>query len=135
MNRNPPLPSRTRLHARSQRAARTDAESRLWFYLRAGRLAGLKSRREHPFPPYVVDFYCAGSRLVAELDGSQHTDAADAARTAALERQGLRVIRFWDNDGLEQTNSVLVAISNAARTPTLTPTPLPMGEGLKSGDL
>ena len=66
----PPLPSRTRDHARDLRQATTDAEQRLWFYLRGGRLNGLKFRRQHPIPPYIVDFYCGAKKLVVELDGS-----------------------------------------------------------------
>jgi very-short-patch-repair endonuclease len=132
MNRNPPLPTRTRSQASALRRTPTDAESTLWFHLRAGRLDGLKFRRQHPVPPYVVDFYCREAKLVVELDGSQHTDSADSTRTAALKRQGLFVARFWDNDVLQRTESVLAAILNAARTPTLTPTPLPVGEGLKT---
>ncbi|HSC11254.1 MAG TPA: endonuclease domain-containing protein [Rhodanobacteraceae bacterium] len=134
MNQNPPLPSRTRFHASALRGTPTDAESALWFHLRAGRLDGLKFRRQHPLPPYVVDFYCHEAKLVVELDGSQHSDSADSTRTAALNRQGLCVMRFWDNDVLQRTESVLVAILNAARSPTLTPTPLPEGEGLKRTD-
>jgi very-short-patch-repair endonuclease len=120
MNQNPRLPTLTRGLARSLRGAQTDAEAELWFHLRAGRLSGLKFRRQHAFPPYVVD-----------LDGSQHTVDADAARSAALQQQGLRIMRFWNNDVLQQTESVLVAILNAVRYPTLTPTPLPVGEGLQ----
>jgi very-short-patch-repair endonuclease len=132
MKQNPPLPSRTRSHISTLRENPTDAEAKLWFHLRAGRLDGLKFRRQHPIPPYVVDFFCVAAKLVVELDGSQHTDGADSARTAALQRRGLNVARFWDNDVLQRTDSVLAAILNAARAPTLTPTPLPAGEGLKS---
>jgi very-short-patch-repair endonuclease len=108
----------------------TDAEQRLWFHLRAGRLNGLKFRRQHPLPPYVLDFYCAAAKLVIELDGSQHTEAADAARTAALQHHGLTVLRFWDNDVLNNTQAVLEAVLTAVGERTLTPTPLPAGEGL-----
>ena len=82
-------------------------------------------------PPYVVDFYCESARLVVELDGSQHTNEDDAARSEALERHGLRVLRFWNNDVLKETQAVLAAILGDVRSPTLTPTPLPVGEGLK----
>jgi len=132
MNQNPPLPSRTRSIASALRGAPTDAESKLWFHLRAGRLDELKFRRQHPFPPYVVDFFCHEAKLVVEIDGSQHTDSADSTRTAALKRQGICVVRFWDNVVLQRTESVLVAILDASRGPTLTPTPLPEGEGLKT---
>jgi len=67
----------------------TDAEQKLWCRLRGGRLNGLKFRRQHPVPPYIVDFYCMEAKLVVELDGSQHDADVDAARTAALEGGGL----------------------------------------------
>ena len=121
--------------ARALRARTNDAERTLWYRLRAGRLAGHKFRRQHPIPPYVLDFYCASARLAVEVDGSQHGDAADRVRTAALERSGISVLRFWDNDVLLRTESVLEAILQsimervAARTEPSPPAPLPEGEG------
>jgi very-short-patch-repair endonuclease len=126
----PPLPSRTRSHARDLRQTSTDAEQRLWYHLRGGRLNGLKFRRQHPIPPYIVDFYCEAKQLVVELDGSQHDEAVDLARMRFLESCGLTVLRYWDNDVLQQTDAVLEAILGAAGNRTLTPTPLPPGEGL-----
>src|SRR5882724_4911018 len=110
MKQNPPLPTQTQARARSLRSTPTDAESAIWFHLRAGRLLGLKFRRQHPIPPYIVDFYCETAKLIVEFDGSQHTADSDEVRTMALERQGLRIVRFWDNDVLQQTESVLAAI-------------------------
>jgi very-short-patch-repair endonuclease len=127
---NPPLPSRTRVHARDLRQTSTDAEQKLWYHLRAGRLNGLKFRRQHPIPPYVVDFFCEAKKLVVELDGSQHDEAVDQVRTRFLESHGLTILRYWDNDVLQQTEAVLEAILGAAGNRTLTPTPLPEGEGL-----
>jgi very-short-patch-repair endonuclease len=101
--------------------------------LRAGRLHGLKFRRQHPIPPYIADFYCESAKLVVEVDGSQHDEASDAVKTRTLEARGLRLLRFWDNDVLSNTQAVLEAIVNAIEDRTLTPTPLPMGEGLKKG--
>lgn len=75
----------------------TEAERELWYHLRAGRLQGMKFRRQHPLPPYVVDFYCEAAQLIVELDGSQHSEAVDAKRTHALEQKGMRLLRFWDN--------------------------------------
>ena len=126
----PPLPTRSRDHARQLRAAQTDAERTLWQCLRGGQLDGLKFRRQHPFPPYIADFYCDALKLVIELDGSQHNAEVDAIRTRFLETQGLTVMRFWDNEVLMQTEAVVEAIFNFAGTRTLTPTPLPKGEGL-----
>jgi very-short-patch-repair endonuclease len=126
----PPLPTRARDNARALRRSQTDAEKRLWKHLRAGQLDGFKFRRQHPIPPYIADFYCEAAKLVVELDGSQHTQANDAARTRFLESAGLVVLRFWDNDVLLNTDGVLDAIWNHTTHRTLTPTPLPEGEGL-----
>lgn len=107
-----------------------DAECKLWQRLCAGQLNGLKFRRQPPIPPYIVDFFCGGAGLAIELDGSQHGDEADAARTRYLESKGLRVLRFRDNDVLLNTDAVLEAMLNAVGDRTLTPPPLPAGEGL-----
>ncbi len=92
----------------------------------------MKFRRQHPVPPYIADFCCVSARLIVELDGPQHSEEVDAARTRYLKSQGWRILRFWDNDVLLQTEAVLDAIWNAIGDRTLSPTPLPMGEGLKS---
>lgn len=130
MRHKPPLPSQTLATAKSLRTASTDAETKLWYYLRAKRLDGLKFRRQHPIPPYIADFYCEELRLVVERDGSQHDAETDRVRTHALERQGLVVLRFWDNQVLQETAAVLEAILDFARGRTLSPTPPPEGEGL-----
>ncbi|MGH8158694.1 MAG: endonuclease domain-containing protein [Rhodanobacter sp.] len=130
MIHKPPLPTRTLTTAKTLRTTSTDAELKLWYHLRARRLGGFKFRRQHPLPPYVVDFYCDELRLTIELDGSQHSEEVDSTRTHALERQGLLVLRFWDNQVLQETAAVLEAILSIARDRTLSPTPLPMGEGL-----
>ena len=90
----------------------TDAEKRLWQALRNRQLAGYKFRRQFPIPPYVVDFVCLEQRLIIELDGGQHADsvAYDDARTAFLAQQEFRVLRFWNNDALENTEAVLAAV-------------------------
>ena len=128
---NPPLPSRSRTFARRLRQSQTEAEIRLWTFLRGSRLSGFKFRRQHPVPPYVLDFYCDDAKLAVELDGSQHTEVTDLERTRALQSKGIRV-RFWDNDALSRTEAVLETILASLRAPTLTPTPLPVGEGLNT---
>jgi len=130
MRIKPPLPTRTRSVAKQLRTLGTNAEQALWFQLRGGRLCGLKFRRQRPLPPYVVDFYFHRLGLVAEVDGSQHTTQRDKTRTRALERQGLAVLRFWDNQVLQEMDSVLQTILDTARTRTLSPIPFPPGEGL-----
>jgi very-short-patch-repair endonuclease len=126
----PPLPTRTRQRARELRQSGTDAERKLWYQLRAGRLNGLKFRRQHPIPPYIVDFYCEAKKLVVELDGSQHNEEVDRDRSRFLESRGLKILRYWDNEVLQQMDAVLEAIVDIAQSRTLTPTPLPTGEGL-----
>lgn len=130
MNPKPPLPTHTLNTAKLLRTTGTDAEHKLWYHLRARRLSGFKFRCQHPIPPYVVDFYCDELKLVIELDGSQHDEEIDSTRTHALERQGLLVLRFWDNQVLEEIEAVLEAILDFARGRTLSPTPPPEGEGL-----
>lgn len=126
----PPLPTIKQDQARRLRVTMTDAERELWRRLRAGQLAGWKFRRQHTVPPYIVDFICLAANLIVELDGSQHTPQSDAVRTRFLEAQGFRILRFWDNDALLNTDAVVEAIFNVLGDRTLTPTPLPGGEGL-----
>ena len=125
----PPLPSVTRQRARDMRTASTDAEHKIWQYLRAGRFDGLKFRRQHPIPPYIADFCCVEKRLILELDGSQHSQDVDAARAMYLKSQGFQILRFWDNDVLLKTDSVLEAIWNATHAPNPHPNPSPEGRG------
>ena len=58
--------------ARTLRHNQTDAERRLWGYLRDRRLDIWKFRRQHPLGAYVLDLYCAEAKLVIEVDGGQH---------------------------------------------------------------
>ena len=132
MPATPPLPTQSKTIARKLRRAMTDAERALWYRLRGGRLAGLKFRRQHPVPPYIVDFYCDEAKLVVELDGSQHEATVDGVRTKALQRQDLTVLRFWDNDALQDVDAVLGEILRIARSRTLTRpsgAPSPAGRG------
>ena len=97
-------------HTKTLRANMTEAEEKLWFHLRDRRLGSYKFRRQVTIDPYIVDFLCIEKRLVVEADGSQHGEEMDAHRTAFLERQGYRVIRFWNSDVLSNTDGVLEAI-------------------------
>ncbi len=103
----------------------TDAEQLLWSLLRDRGLAGFKFRRQHPLAPYVLDFYCHEARLAIELDGGQHNEPheqeRDATRTAFLKQQGIRVLRFWNHEVLQNTEGVLQAIYDTlvSLTPTL----------------
>ena len=98
----------------------TLAEERLWQALRGRRLAGLKFRRQHPVGPLILDFYCPARKLVVELDGEVHDRPAqrerDDVRTARLKAYGYRVIRFRNEEVLEDLSSVLKRIEQAAMT-------------------
>ena len=96
--------------ARKLRASQTEAEERLWYYLRGRRLEGEKFVRQFQIDRYVADFACRTARLAVELDGGQHNAERDAARTAAIETYGYRILRFWNHDVLGDTYSVLEAI-------------------------
>lgn len=98
--------------ARSLRRSQTDAEVKLWGYLRARRLDGLKFRRQAPIAGYIADFACHDAKLIVELDGSQHADrqVADTARSDALRLVGYEVIRFWNVDVLKDIEAVLTTI-------------------------
>ena len=113
--------------ARRLRTNSTDAERRLWYYLRAKRFFKVKFRRQVPVGPFIVDFLAYSQQLVIELDGGQHLQQQgyDQRRDAWLQRQGYRVLRFWDNDVLTEPESVLERIRQE-----LTPSPtLPRRRG------
>ena len=98
--------------ARRLRKDPTDAERVLWNILRMRQVSGHRFRRQAPIGPYVVDFVCFENKLVIEVDGGYHAEQADhdAARTAWLESRGFRVMRFWNNEVLEEINAVREAI-------------------------
>ena len=112
------------------RKSATDAELRLWRLLRSKNLRDFKFRRQHPLGPYIADFICLDRRLVIEIDGGQHQQQTlyDAKRTEALQTAGYRVLRFWDNDVLLRTDSVMEAIYSAL-TASPHPNPLPADTG------
>jgi very-short-patch-repair endonuclease len=101
--------------ARTLRRHSTDAEALLWSRLRNRALAGHKFRRQRPVGPCVVDFICLEQHLVVEVDGGQHAlrRNEDAVRTKWLEGQGLRVLRFWNHEVLQNLEGVLRMIEQA----------------------
>jgi primosomal protein N' (replication factor Y) len=115
----------------------TEAERFLWDGLRSERL-GWRFRRQHPIPPYVVDFACVEARLVIEADGGQHArDDDHDIRDQTLRRNGWRIVRFWNNDIFENRAGVLEKIAAAlgprpAKSPHPNPPPL-AGEGMGRG--
>jgi very-short-patch-repair endonuclease len=107
------------------RRDQTETERRLWARLRARQLCGAKFRRQHPIGRFIADFCCLEYGLVVELDGGQHAmrGEADQRRSVFLGRRGFRVLRFWDNQVLEDIDAVLEQIVEALRDPR--PYPLP----------
>jgi methionyl-tRNA synthetase len=127
--------------ARKLRTQQTNAEQLLWTLLRDRRIRDAKFRRQHPVEAsgkrFVLDFYCHEAKLSIELDGGQHQEREiqDTERTRVLEQQGIAVLRFWNNDVLKETQTVLETIWNAleehapmTQLPS-PPAPLPQGEG------
>jgi len=114
--------------ARGLRERSTDAERLLWSRLRNRRLLGCKFRRQQPIGPYVVDLVCLEHRLVIELDGGQHAErqSQDEVRTAFLQKEGNRVLGFWNNQIFGELDSVLdVIYSTLAGSAYPSPNPLP----------
>ena len=119
--------------AKKLRSNLTDAERRLWYRLRAHRFDGNKFKRQVPVGPYVVDFACLGRKLVVEVDGGQHAEnLRDKTRDDYLRTKGFRVLRFWNNDVLTNTQGVLeVILSALEQSPSpgaLRAPPSPQGE-------
>jgi very-short-patch-repair endonuclease len=109
------------MFAKDMRSAPTDAEARLWMDLRAGRLQGLKWKRQVPMGPYILDFVCFAEKLIVEVDGGQHNESvSDQQRDAWLRAQGFAVCRYWNNKVLGNLDGVLADILHHA-TPSLPP--------------
>lgn len=108
-----PAPVKIRNLSRILRKDATDAERKLWMQLRRRQVGGRRFRRQHPLGPYIVDFVCLEVKLIVEIDGGQHADAVatDAQRTQWLEQRGFRVVRYWNNEVLGNTEAVLERIA------------------------
>jgi very-short-patch-repair endonuclease len=126
----------TRRQAVKLRKASTPAEIKLWAHLRGNKLNGVNFRRQHAIGNFIVDFISTKSKLVIELDGSQHLPSRiseailwtavallaartveqgeyDIDRTKYLESQGYKVIRFWNNQVMDDTEGVILVIKCA----------------------
>ena len=115
-----------RARARELRKHCTEAEKVLWGQLRFWQVDGYKFRRQQPLGNYIVDFVCLERRLIIELDGGQHAEQTehDAERDGWLRGQSFTVLRFWNNDVLQNINGVKDAIlSKLESTPFLNPSP------------
>jgi len=122
-------------NAKTLRTNQTEAEQRLWYHLRAHRFMDLKFKRQKPIGRYIVDFVCVEQQLIVELDGGQHAEQLeyDQRRDAWLRGQGYTILRFWNNEVMQQLEGVLEKIR---LTLTLSPCPSPTsvrGEQSKCG--
>jgi len=117
-----PVTPAKRQFARAMRREPTEAEDRLWQELRGRRLDKIKFRRQVPVGKYVADFLCAESRLIVEIDGSQHAESLhDQQRDADLKARGFRVLRFWNDDVMKDLNAVCDTIIAYVRDESLVP--------------
>lgn len=124
----------TRQLARALRQRMTDAERLLWRHLRNRELGGWKFKRQYPVGPFIVDFICVEKNVVIEVDGGEHAEneEQDLQRSAYLNKMGYRVLRFWNNEVLQETEGVLETIfgmlaNDKQNSPSPQPSP-PSGE-------
>lgn len=139
----------TKQLSKNLRQNQTKAEVRIWRHLKSRALAGYKFRRQCPIGPYIVDFVRLEKMIVIEIDGGQHAEQLkeDARRTAYLNYRGFEVLKFWNNEVLANTDTVLsiilTALVSSPSSPALLPDrmsasahatarlPLPSGEGMR----
>jgi very-short-patch-repair endonuclease len=98
--------------AHDLRKESTEAEMILWTYLRSHRFNNIHFRRQHAIGKYIVDFCAPREKLIIEVDGSQHLDheKQDAERTDYLHSRGYHVIRFWNNEVMNNLDGVIKLI-------------------------
>ena len=116
-------------HAATLRKNPTEAEKKFWAAVRNRQIDGFKFRFQSTVEPFIADFRCVEAMLIVELDGGQHNEAADAGRTAFLEREGYRVLRFWNNDVLTNLDGVIELLRAALAAPKKKTLPNPSREG------
>ena len=105
-------------HSKRLRENQTEAERIFWNAVRQKRLDGYRFRRQYPVGPYFADFACVERKLLVEIDGGQHCEnKKDEIRTACLEKDGFTVLRFWNNDILENIDGVLQTLLTSLRGP------------------
>ncbi|HLG31293.1 MAG TPA: endonuclease domain-containing protein [Candidatus Brocadiales bacterium] len=118
--------------AKNLRKRATEAERLLWRYLCGKSLKELKFRRQQPIGRYVVDFVCFDKKVIIEVDGGQHAKHKDMERDRWLQGQGFKVLRFWNNEVLNNLEGVLEKIKEVALSHP-PPNPLPSREGEVEG--
>ncbi len=132
------LPPDVLAFAKTLRQSQTEPENLLWKILRNRRFLGLKFRRQHSFPPYILDFYCDELHVAIELDGGQHNEDSaetrDRRRSDYFSQHGIEVIRYWNHDVMLRTEAVLEDLLEKLAlkvrpSPGASRHPLPEGEG------
>jgi very-short-patch-repair endonuclease len=100
--------------AKKLRQNQTEAEKKLWLKLRNRQVDGVKFRRQQFIGPFIVDFACLDKKLIIEIDGGHHSQVInkerDKNRTSWLEQEGYQVLRFWNNDIIQNLDGVLEKI-------------------------
>ena len=118
------------VYAREMRKNPTEAEKKLWEYLRKMRTNGIIFRRQHPIDIFIADFYCHKLKLIIEVDGDIHNDTQiqeyDDGRSGELERYGIKVIRYKNEEIIENINCVINSINTTIKEIT---SPSPAGRG------
>ena len=106
-----------RKNAKELRKNLTPAEEKLWVHLRGHRMGDVHFRKQHAIGNYIVDFCAPSQKLVIELDGSHHLEQEDydKERTAFLNSKGYKVLRFWNNDVMNDMEKVLTVIWNVLK--------------------
>ena len=101
-------------NAKTMRSNMTNAEAKMWYYLRAKRFFALKFKRQVLIGNYIADFVCETKKIIIEIDGGQHNEndniVQDKQRSFYLENNGYKVLRFWNNDVLNNIEGVLEVI-------------------------
>ncbi len=114
--------------AKKLRRNQTNSEKLLWSYLRNRNIDGVKFRRQYPIGVYVLDFVSIEKKLVVEIDGGQHNEQDhkeyDDIRSSWLQQEGFRVLRFWNNEILENSEGVVFKIREELGKPSSLPSPL-----------
>ena len=106
----------------------TEAEKKIWYRVRNKQL-GVKFRRQQPIGKYVVDFVCFEKKLVIEIDGGEHFESGrDEIRNKWFQKQGYKILRFWNNDVLKNTDGVTQIIIKEI-------SPSPLSPPIKGGDV
>ena len=122
------LPHQNIKFAKTLRTNQTDAELKIWQAIRAGRLMNYKFKRQVPITEFIVDFVCFEQKLIIEIDGGQHAEnSEDVLRDAKLIKMGFRMLRFWNNDVMNNLDGVLTVILEQLQIATPLPSPLPQG--------